>query len=85
MADINITLTIPDAHVSMVKAAIEHFAKSHGDLNVGETFTLPQAKVYATEVCKNRLKELVLVYNSDMSQAAAVVTAQAATNAVIFS
>lgn len=82
MADINLTITIPDAHVATVKSAVELFAKTHGDLESDGTFTNIQTRNYIIGLLKDRVLEFVRVYKENSKVAEAMSEAKTETEAI---
>ncbi len=82
MADVIITLTIPDANVATVKAAIEYFAQQRGILENGQTFTANQAIAAIKILCSERIKEIVRVYHYFINEQIAQTNTNTETNSV---
>ncbi len=82
MADVIITLTIPDANVTTVKAAIEYYAQQRGALEIGQTFTANQAIAAIKILCSDRIKEIVRVYRYFVNEQIAQTTTNTETNSV---
>jgi len=83
MADISITIVVPDAYVGVVKLAVEHFAYAHGDLEPPDVFTSVTGKAYIKTLMIRRLLELVKAYKQDQKTAVAMSEAAVETNAIV--
>lgn len=57
-----ITLTVDDAHVATIKAAVEYYAITRSDLTEGQTYTTNQFNTYLKNILIARLRELVFVH-----------------------
>lgn len=80
MADINITVIIPDAHTETVKTAIEHYLKARGEIVA--PLTNPQALSALKKLCSDRVLEIVRVYKEDTKRAVANAEASAEVGAI---
>jgi len=82
MADINITVTIPDEHVASVKSAIEYYLKHRGELEADKTLTNPQSAAAMKKLLSDRIIEIVRVWKQDAKHAQAAEEATAEVNAI---
>lgn len=84
MADVLIGFTLPDAHVSTVKLAIEHLAISKGQLAAGATFTNNQARDYINNLLKDEVRDIVFSYKHQTKTTTATQEATTETNSITF-
>ena len=82
MADVNITVTVPDAHVASMKAAIEHYLKGRGELESGGSLTNPQASTALKKLLSDRLMEILRVWKQDTKKATAMQEAETEISAI---
>lgn len=84
MADITISITIPDVYVADTKAALEHHAKKYGGLAEGGTFTNNQAIVYGKKQIEKLLRSIIKEYKQDTKVSIAEAEAMTETNVITF-
>lgn len=83
MAEITLSVTIPDAHIVVSKAALEYHAIKYGALPEGGVFTNNQAIAYGRKQMEKCLLSIIKEFKQDTIVSQAEFTVQQELNAIV--